>query len=202
MEDEIPALDWLHLPEGARTTSLWDSLHDGNLLVLTSDRLERSIRLEFDVPYLRDFHHLPVTLRFVLLLDGVKSARIDKSVMWPGDDPILDGASFEEQRRLVKEYQSKWRNESSSWSAFEAGLTSEKIDVEVSDATLAERNGREFALKMIIKIDDATFHVVNFRMEGFTLLRSDGVDFGVEKFLALGAEYWEAFAKRRGRQST
>jgi hypothetical protein len=202
MEDEVSALDWLHLPKGARTTSLWDSLHDGNLLDLTSDLLKRSIRLEFDVPYIRDFHHLPATLRFVLLLEGVESARIDRSVVWPGDGPILEGASFEEQRRLVREYQSKWRTESFSWNVFEAELASGKIDVEVSDATLAERNPSEFALKMIIKIDDATFHTVNFRMGGFTLLRSDGGDFSLEKLLMLGDEYWQAFANRRGRQET
>ena len=202
MEDEVPALDWLHLPEGARTTSLWESLHDGNLLGLTTDLLERSIRLEFDVPYIRDFHQLPVSLKFVLVLDGVESARIDRSVMWPGDSPIPEGASFEEQRRLVRDYRSKWRTESSSWNAFESELASGTIDVEVSDATLAERNGREFALEMIIKIDDATFHTVNFRMERFTVLRSDGEDFSLDKFLALGEDYWQAFASRRGRQGT
>ena len=37
MDDKETTSDWVNLPEGADTLSLWDTLHDGDLLQIESD---------------------------------------------------------------------------------------------------------------------------------------------------------------------
>jgi len=197
MESEIPVLDWLNLPEGAQTISLWDPLHDADLQNITSDLLDRTMRLEFDNSYIRKFYHLPDDLKFVLLLEGVQSARIDRWAIWPGKFYIPDNTSHEEQKKLVAEYQSKWRNESMSWSFFEAELSAKKIEAEVSHAILAKWNDRKCALKIELHINDDTYHEIGLRSEDLKVLRTDGVSFSLEQFIRLGESYWQAFADRR-----
>jgi hypothetical protein len=37
--------DWVNLPESVFTLSLWDTLHDGDLLAIESDLLARTVTL-------------------------------------------------------------------------------------------------------------------------------------------------------------
>ena len=47
--DEKPIVDWVNFPEGIPTFSLWDALHDGDLLSIESNLLARTVTLRFDV---------------------------------------------------------------------------------------------------------------------------------------------------------
>jgi hypothetical protein len=102
-------IDWVNLPSDARTISLWDSLHDGDLIGIESDPAERTILLRFDVEYVRNFHKLPVDTRFAIKINGVQSVRC-----------FATGA---------------WTEESVSWDDFQRLSATEP---EVSTANLAE----------------------------------------------------------------
>src|SRR5271170_2834987 len=97
MTEASPILDWINLPPGVETTQLWDCVHDGDLLKITSDRLKRTVHVEIDVPYLCEFHGLPDTLRFSLVFCNVQSVRATTSVIWPGEFSLPAGMPREEQ---------------------------------------------------------------------------------------------------------
>ena len=73
--DEQQIVDWVNFPDGTPMLSLWDTLHDGDLLSIASDLLVRTVTLRFDVGYVRDFHHLSEQTRFIIVVNGVRSVR-------------------------------------------------------------------------------------------------------------------------------
>jgi hypothetical protein len=74
--------------------------------------------------------------------------------------PPLD----KEESRLIAEYQSKWREESRSWSEFEAAVTRQDEQVlDISDATLAHPREGRVALRISGHLNYATFHEVFIR---------------------------------------
>jgi hypothetical protein len=184
--------DWVNLPEGVATLSLWNTLHDGDLLEIESDLLARTVTLKFDVAYVRTFHKLPEQTEFVLMITGVESVRLLGSVKWPGEFCVPMGVSRDEESKLVADYQAKWREESRSWSDFEA-MTS--CGVELLDATLA-RGANTVALQMGVFTSGRESYLEVF-------IRGRAIDFSVgdkpvtpEEFVALGETYWTAFANR------
>ena len=187
--DEV--VDWANLPSDAKLLSLSHTLHDGDLVNVVSDLLARSVTLTFDVLYLRDFHHLPDDSRFVVTLSGVKSARSARSVRWPGEFSIPAGTPRDEERRLVAEYQSKWREQSQDWDDFERHIGS---GVEVSDATLAVgRTG--VALKLGVLTDNDYVKAV-LRGRSVTF-RIGAQELTTQQFVQFGEPYWTAFASKR-----
>jgi hypothetical protein len=190
--DRPKLTDWVNLPEDVRTVSLWDTLHDGDLMSLQSDRFARTVTLQFDVAYVREFNHLPEDARFVLVLTGVQSVRATGSEPWPGGFSTPAGASRDEEAKLIGDYQAKWREESQSWTEFERLVAR---DNEVGDATLALTDnavalklgllgGRDQYYEAIIRADRITFSVGSRQLT-------------LEEFVTLGEKYWEAFAKRQ-----
>ncbi len=188
---EKPVVDWVNFPEGIPTFSLWDALHDGDLLSIESDLLARTVTLRFDVDYVRDFHHLPEGTQFVIIVNGVASVRSLRSVPWPGGCPIPPGTPNEQQRIMISEYHRKWREESQSWNDFEQLISD---GLEVSNATLGRGSdaialqlglmvGGDFYVEAYIRGDGATFHVGEKRVT-------------LEEFFALGEAYWKAFSER------
>ena len=99
--------DWLNLPAGVSAVSLWDSLHDACVISIRSNLLERTMDLSCEIEHLTRFHKLDEGFQFILQILGVQSARVLRYAVWPGECPVLDGLSIEEQRRLVAEYQAK-----------------------------------------------------------------------------------------------
>jgi ASPIC and UnbV len=43
--DQQPIVDWVNFAGGIPTLSLWDTLHDGNLLAIESDLLARTVTM-------------------------------------------------------------------------------------------------------------------------------------------------------------
>jgi hypothetical protein len=190
--EQQPILDWVNLPPETTTLSLWDTLHDSDLLAIESNLLARSLTLRFDVGYLCDFHDLPEETRFVLKLTGVQSVRSFKSVPWPGVFSVPSGISREEERRLIDDYQRKWREESQAWSEFER-LTGEGL--EVSDATLA-RASNAAVLQLGVLVGSESYVEAYVRAESIECLVGDKL-VTLEKFVGLGEAYWKAFAERK-----
>jgi hypothetical protein len=185
-------LDWLSAPQGADEISLWSCLHDATLLKSTSDRLHRTLELEFDVFYIREHRELPETFHILFRFDAVQSTRATVHVPWPGGCTIPDGASREEQMRLHEEYLAKWREETVAWDAFEQGLIASPV--EVSDATLLRGDGVALALSVFREGELAYSAVI--RSEGLNVVGSEGTDIGIERLIAMGDAYWEAFERK------
>jgi hypothetical protein len=196
MEDEKqPIYDWVHLPIGIQEESLWECLHDAQLIRVASDRLEHAVELEFRVGYLSEFHKLPEELTFNLRLCGVQSVRVAQSVPWPGEFSVPQGTSRPEETRLIDEYQAKWREESVSWPEFEARLASSEDVAEVMDAACLQIEPGQFALRLLLCIDP-NYPTLFLRSESAEVARSDGQPTSLAEFLKLGEDYWEAFAAR------
>lgn len=196
-DEEPRILDWLNLPSGAIAVSLWDSLHDAQVVSVRSNLLGRTMNLSCEIEHLRTFHKLDEGFQFILHLEGVQSARVLRYAMWPGGCSIPDGLSVEEQRKMVAEYQAKWREESASWNEFESRITREDEQVfDISDAALATPKGGSVALKLCGHLNYATYHEVYLRFETLKISGSDGKQFELEEFQRLGETYWEAFSNR------
>src|SRR5712692_5486031 len=119
-DEQSTILDWMNLPPAAAQVSLWAGLHDAQIVTIQSNLLERTVSLHLESDHLLEFHNLPLDMQFLLRLDGVQSARVVHFSLWPGEFSIPSGSTGEEQSRLVAEYQSKWREESLSWSELES----------------------------------------------------------------------------------
>ena len=190
--DQQPIVDWVNLPEGIPTFSLWDTLHDGDLLAIQSDLLTRTVTLRFDVDYVRNFHHLPEQTRFAIVVNGVQSVRSLRSVPWPGGCSIPQGTPNDQQSMLIAEYHRKWREESQSWNDFER-LT--RNGLEVSNATLA-RGPNVVALQLGLMVEHDSYAEAYIRGEEIAFYIGER-QVTLEEFVKIGEAYWEAFAKRR-----
>ena len=187
-------VDWVQLTEGATVVSLWESLHDGKLTNIVSDLYERTVRLVCDVYYLRSFHNLPDDLKFNLQLEGVKSARVTKWAAWPGEFSVPEGTGRSEEQRLVDEYWAKFREESESWTAFEAVIANDRPEIQNATLAIGERDSG-VALKVEVMLE-SSFHELFLSADRLSLSRSDHAPFDLEQFLQLGSSYWEHFERR------
>jgi len=196
-EDGLRPFDWVNLPPGVVTLSLWDSLHDANVVSIRSDLLARTVTFTFENEPLRSFHQYDDEFQFVLNLEGVQSARVLRYEIWPGGCSIPSGIPREEERKLVEQYQAKWREESASWSEFEARVS--RVDEQVfdiSDAALAFSGDRPTSLKLCGHLNYATYHEVYLRFETLQIFGSDRRVLDLREFQRLGEAYWTAFSKR------
>ena len=195
--DEDSPFDWLNLPSSASAISLWDSLHDAQVVAIRSNLLERSMNFTFENEHLSAFHKFGERFQFIFQLEGVQSSRVLRYAIWPGGCSIPDGLSFDEQPKLVAEYQAKWREESASWSDFESRITREDEQVfDISDAAVAASQKGQVAIKLCGHLNYATYHEVFLRAEALKISGSNGRQFEFEEFQRLGEPYWEAFSKR------
>jgi hypothetical protein len=191
--DDQPIVDWVNFPKDRATFSLWDILHDGDLLAIESDLFARTVTLRFDVGYVRNFHHLPEETRFVIVVNGVRSVRSFRNVPWPGGCPIPQGTPNDQRTALISEYHRKWREESQSWTDFER-LTSDPYGLEVSSATLG-RGPDAVALQLGLLVARDSYVEAYIRGEGITFYAGER-QVALQEFVALGEAYWEAFAKK------
>ncbi len=189
-------LDWIHLPPGTDPLSLWPCLHDARIHGATSDRLARTLHLDLDVFYIRKHHGLPDSFRFTLGMIDVESARATQHILWPGECVVPAGSSRDDERRIIDEYRAKWREESFSWDDFERAAGSGEH--EILEASLVRGDRTSIHLSTCPTVATATNHAheVFVRAEAMSLVGSDGTDFGIERFLAMGEAYWEAFGSR------
>jgi hypothetical protein len=197
-DKERGILDWVNLPQGTETISLWDCLHDAHVVCIVSNLIERTMVLSCDIEHLRSFHGLAEGFQFSLNLENVHSARVLRYAVWPGEFTVPKGVSREEESLLIAEYQSKWREESLSWDVFETTVTREDEQVfDISDATLAFSSGEEVAFRLCGHLNYAIYHEIFARATGLKISGTDGKQFTIEEFQKLGQSYWEAFVARK-----
>ena len=201
-EEQPKTLDWIHLPPGVQEVSLWAGLHDAQIVSIQSDLLERSLTLHLESDHLLEFHNLPLDMQFLLRLEGVQSARVARYAMWPGEFSVPAGVSHEEEARLVAEYQSKWREESLSWSELEGAITTEcKQVIDIADATMATAHDGSLALRISGLLNYTEFRELFLRAERLKLTKGDGQDLGIAGLTKLGEAYWDAFERRKTQDS-
>ncbi len=192
MDNEVP--DWIHLPPGLEPRSLWVFLHDAVLHTIRSDTLERSAVLEFRIFYLREQPDQQEGLTIQIRLTDVTSVRAITFVHWPGPAPETLGKSYDEQTRLVSEYQAKGREETLSWSELENALMT--ADFGVLQAWLASsEEGVTLHLEGVL--DDEHWCAVFVRAGSLSISRNDGSGITLDELEELGAAYWQGFGKRR-----
>jgi uncharacterized protein YbdZ (MbtH family) len=195
--EEPTVLDWLNLPSALSAVSLWDSLHDAEVVSIRSDLLARTMDISCKIEHLRQFRDFGEGFEFNLHLEGVQSARVLRYSIWPGGCSIPDGLSVEEQRKIVADYQAKWREESGSWTDFESRIKREDEQVfDISDAAITASPQGPVAVKIGGHVNHATYHEVYLRFEALKITGSDGTQFTLEEFLRLGEAYWAAFSSR------
>lgn len=193
--DEI--FDWLNLPNGATPISLWNSLHDADVVSIRSSLLDRTVSFFCEIEHLRTFHKFSEGWQFIINLEEVQSARVVRYAVWPGDFSMPEGISRAEESRMIAEYQAKWREESLTWSDFEATVTSEAQQVfDISNATPATSAEGTVALQISGHLNHATYHVIFLRARRMTISGGDGQTFALDQFLSFGKAYWDAFSRR------
>ncbi|MGH9737631.1 MAG: hypothetical protein ACRD4X_03480 [Candidatus Acidiferrales bacterium] len=195
--EEQAIIDWLNLPPTANAVSLWDSLHDAQVVSIGSNLLDRTMTLACEIEHLRKFHRLDQGFRFILDLEGVQSARVLRYAIWPGGCSLPDGLSVEEQRKIVAEYQAKWREESASWTEFESRITRKDEQVfDISDAAITASSAGPVALKISGHLNYAIYHELYLRFERLKIAGIRGEQFELEEFLRMGEAYWAAYSSR------
>jgi hypothetical protein len=197
-EEQSWIVDWMNLPQGAAEVSLWAGLHDAQIVSIHSNLLARTVTLHLESDHLLEFHKLPLDMQFLLRLDGVQSARVVHYALWPGEFSVPAGVAREEESRLIAEYQSKWREESLSWSELESALTAEcKQVIDIADATLAKSPDNSVALRISGLLNYTSYRELFLRTERLTLSRGDGQDLGIAGLLKMGEAYWDAFERQK-----
>lgn len=186
-------IDWINLPQGTQEVSLWAGLHDAQIVSIQSNLLERTLSLHLESDHLLEFHNLPPDMQFLLRLHGVQSARVVCYAIWPGEFSVPAGSSPDEGARLIAEYQSKWREESLSWSELQSAVTTEyKQVIDIEDATMATAGDNSVALRITGLLNYTEYRGLFLRAERLTLFSGDGQDLGIAGLQTLGESYWEA----------
>jgi len=191
--EESRIIDWVNLPAEVSAESLWEGLHEAQIISIQSNLLDRTVTLHVEIENLRIFHQWPLDMQFVFRLDGVQSARVVKYSIWPGTFAVPPGVSKEEQERLVAEYQAKWREESLSWRDLEEAVTAEhKQVIDIADASLARKKDGAVALRIGGLLNYTAYHEILLRAEKLTISRTDAGEVTIAELLKLGAAYWDA----------
>jgi hypothetical protein len=195
-DDDTAIVDWANLPQGVITEYL-DALHDAHVVSIRSDLLKRTVSLYCDIEHLRTFYRWPEGFQLILELEGVRSLRVFRYSIWPGEFSVPPGVSREEESRLVLEYQSKWREESLSWPVFEKAIARECEQVlDIADAALAI-SGDVVTLRLRGHVNYTVYHEAFLRAAKLTISASDGRTIGLKEFQQLGEAFWEAFSRRQ-----
>jgi len=202
----------VNLPPTIETISLWDSVHDAELLSIESGLLARTVKIKFAEPFLNRFHKLPDGLTFVFLLEGVESVRASRFAVWPGEFPLPTDLDWEETERRCAENRRKWREESECWTKFKSEVNHLMLDdrpprigvvpnVELTDGEMIRGDGAALRLGIRINPTSEDYNVF-LRAEQLSIWRSDQQRLSVDEFLALGCAYWEYIEKKANGVST
>ena len=180
--------------------SIWDCLHDGTLLGVTSDPLSRAATLVIDVPYLWTHHNLPADTRFYVALHACRSTQVLTHQPWPGATEPSRDLPWRESFKLRQENYAKGCFYSTDWAAFISRLQASD-GYEISDANLINKDNEAF-LSLDIWHGE-THDYVQLRLEAgrVSFALSTNGEISQQDFLSLGESYWKAFSERSAKLS-
>src|SRR4051794_15513643 len=105
-----PSVDWVNLPNAVASTSLWESVHDGDLRSIKSEVLQRSLHVAFEVAYLYPEDEV-AKASFSFAFEGVQSVRVLKLTIWPGKFEFPDFRDRENSEKSRDEFRRLCRQE-------------------------------------------------------------------------------------------
>jgi hypothetical protein len=199
VEDERPTIiDWVHPPIGVEEQSLWEILHDGELVGFSYDSMKCSVRLEFDSPFHWEHHKLPELTRLYLDFSGVTSMRAERAIPWPGGFPEIADEAPELREQRIKEFHSKWLSVSMRFSDFLDELHAAFSAADSFTALSADL----LATETMVSMRFFGFHGENYtgwvvRGAAVAISLSNGTKMNVDELICFGKSYWEAFANRK-----
>jgi hypothetical protein len=165
--DVVGPADWIHPPAGVAEIALVPKLHYAAVLILQCDRLQRTLVFEV-LPFAHEGVQEPA-IRFVL--HAVTSTRALTHELWPGGLTIPEGASREEQIRLVTEFKEKCAEVSVDWATCETALASGAFAV--IDAGYLESEGA-VSLRLDVVDGKTRGYSVFVRCGGVEVSSADG----------------------------
>lgn len=193
-ETNMPVLDWVHLPEGVESESLWECLHDAEILSCKSDLMARTVTLEFKIAHLVEKGS---DLTFLIHFEKVASTRSTIHIDWPGEFKIPMELPYAEKVLLNHEQYEMGREQSFGWEDFEESLSTDPLMV--SGAQFVLSGGTScFKVEGMLGWDkfDSQYCIVTIRCGMISASRSDGEAFSFHELKDLGRTYWEAFDNR------
>jgi hypothetical protein len=176
-------------------SSMWDALHDADLVEIETDSMARRLSILLDVSHLRAFAKLRDDVRWRLIVDDATVLLARTWEPWPGSVPKEKELSREQERAVVAKYQAKGRTVSLGWNDFEVATNTNGI-------WLKAANLREEDSGVVLSghgHDKKTDSFVEFEVAG-KALRCERTDVGplpLAELLSLGEAYWKEFANRR-----
>jgi len=127
-------------------------------------------------------------------MDGVASVRASAYLLPNGNLIEPEITAPLPRKKLVAEYDPKWREESFSWTEFEAALATDPL--QITDASFVSKDS-EVTLRIAGCLNGEKFNDIycDVFVRGRSLLvaRSDGKDFNLDAFIDLGQDYWDSF---------
>jgi hypothetical protein len=147
--------------------------------------------LVLEIAHLRDFFQLGKGFQFLFHLEGVQSARVIRWAEWPGEFSVPPGVSRSEETNLISAYQEKWREESASWSGFEATIAlGDRQVLCIHDAAILNLDEGVVALKLCGMLNHSKYHEIFLRAEALRISGSDESTYTLHAFRKLGETYW------------
>ena len=187
-----PILDWVNLPSGVEPTSLWAGLHDAHLIDIRSDLLARTLEIDYRIQHINHFHHWDDDTVVTFTHSSVSSVRCLSNTIWPGSCDIPAGLPASEKRRIVQEYQAKWRQYSVDWLQLEQSLHAGKYEIGVSDGALVRNDNVAMRIEGFHNKDDM-YHELYIYAETVDIRIGHDRSVTMEEFLGYGQAYWDAF---------
>lgn len=185
---EAPDVDWDSATASAELFDLHAVFHEGTLEMITDARDRRRVALRIDAPGPRRLAAMADDVRFLLVIDGVRSVRATE---WAGGDVPRPKAIDDESRRAwIEARQRAGRMESVAWRGVADGgreMTIEHALVLEGPGGAAVRVGgrvgadRKSVWREIVISGEALFYA-----------RSDRAPFDRDALLRLGAAHRDA----------
>jgi hypothetical protein len=182
--------DWTHPPPGVEPISLWEALHDGELMSIVTDRLDRSVRLSVVLPHLNERLSLPEEMLFTFSFRGVRSLRGTAFRLWPGEYVRDPSHSRSDEEAAIRAFHAKGREESVGFDELESSIANWGFSV-LNAEMIEGRDEQSYFFRGTAGEDEISYTLI-LRAESLTIERPDGVSMSLGELLRIGEEVWAA----------
>ncbi len=185
----IPDVAWDSPTEGAELTDLHAAFHDAKLEMITDARERRRVVVRIDAPGPRRLASLAADVRFLVVVDGVRSVRASD---WAeGDVPRPSADDAESRRAWIVERQRHGRMQSREWRDVAHG------GGELSIVNCMVIEGAGGAALRIDGMALSTWREIVIAGESIFFARSDRAAFDRDALIRLGEAYRDMLAEPR-----
>ena len=200
VNNALPEILGALMPEGSIYNSLWVCLHDGEIIGCREDRIARTIELEILVSHLPNGEG---DLRISVLLTDVTAALLQISEPYPVRDVDLRDLSYEEQNAAYNAFWAKARIDSIRWNEFQQSVEHSPLDIYDADLVRAPgKTGLRITGGMTGDPLQERYCELNLIGTELRVTRNTVAHLTVDVLMQMGAEFWEAFARRGPAEST